>query len=291
MPGGLWQEKMTEIMGDKKERMELILQDFQAGYGGPVISTGTVALASGTLTGLVGKNGCGKSTLLKGLLGMCPFVRGHCSLEGEELLKVSAARRTQIVSMLPQVLEAPEGIAVADVLEMALLAGMPWWRGLGAKEKAAIREIVTLLGLESVVGQEFHTLSQGQKQLVLWGRMLLQDTPVVLLDEPDSALDFTNRHSLLARLRQWIHEKERIGLVVLHDPGYAMTYCDAIIGVKNGRLLEETLVLSERSEETAERAAGYLGQLYPGIRVHRWEDGYLAMPESKTGEGEKHDFF
>ena len=93
--------------------------------------------------------------------------------------------------------------------------------GLFDSPSAAQRQnalaILGRFGLADRADVDFGTLSQGQKQLVLLARSMVQEAPVMLMDEPDSALDFTNRHHMLRLIRDSIHSQQRCGLITLHD--------------------------------------------------------------------------
>ena len=82
--------------------------------------------------------------------------------------------------------------------------------------------------------KDFSCLSEGQKQLVLLARTTVQNTPVMLMDEPDSALDYVNRHDMMRRLSDLVHEEKKICLMATHDPNFALEYCDRILILKDG---------------------------------------------------------
>ena len=66
----------------------------------------------------------------------------------------------------------------------------------------------------------------------------MQNAALMLFDEPDSALDFINKHMVLSKIRQVVKKNNRGGLITLHDPNYALNYCDRIILIDNGKVFE-----------------------------------------------------
>ena len=78
-------------------------------------------------------------------------------------------------------------------------------------------------------------MSEGQKQLCILARTLVTNSSLLLLDEPESALDFRYRHRLLQIIREWIGPDQRCALVALHDPMLALNGCDDLLILKDGR--------------------------------------------------------
>ena len=125
--------------------------------------------------------------------------------------------------------------------------------------------------LAELAGRDYATLSEGQKQLVILARALSQDTPVMLMDEPDSALDFVNRHMVLGKIRSVLHERRQAGLITLHDPNFALAYCDRLLLMQDGGILTE---IDMRSTDHAAIEAG-LGAIYGDIAVLEYKNRYI----------------
>ena len=163
----------------------------------------------GSLTAIVGPNGAGKSSLLKGLVGLLRPSEGQISL-GDFL--------TQDIAYLPQQAEIDRGfpITVSDTIAIGL------WRRIGVVGAATtsmrrhVAEALHTVGLEGLEARPIGMLSVGQLQRVLFARLLLQDAPIVLLDEPFSAIDARTTADLLELVVRW-HAEGRTVLAVLHD--------------------------------------------------------------------------
>ena len=100
-------------------------------------------------------------------------------------------------------------------------------------------DMLEKMGMERYAYENFLHLSEGQKQLIIICRSLMQNAEIMLFDEPDSALDYNNRHMVLTRISELIKTERRGGLITLHDPNYALNYCDRIIFLEDGRILAE----------------------------------------------------
>ena len=102
--------------------------------------------------------------------------------------------------------------------------------------KVRAYEALSKVGLKDKINDSYLTLSEGQKQLCILARTLVADAKLLLLDEPESALDFKYRYMMMDILREWV-SKERRGVIInLHDPQLALGYCDRLILLKNGRV-------------------------------------------------------
>ena len=95
-------------------------------------------------------------------------------------------------------------------------------------------EALRTVGLADKAGQDYLTLSGGEKQLCILARTIAEDAPLLLLDEPDSALDLANRSRMTALLAQLVHTGGKTALVCLHDPALALDSCDILVVLQGG---------------------------------------------------------
>ena len=97
----------------------------------------------------------------------------------------------------------------------------------------ALRQV----GLSGREEENYLHLSEGQKQLCILARTLVSDSKLLLLDEPESALDFRFRHHMLSLLRRWVTDENSSAVVALHDPALALNLCDKLLLVSGGGVL------------------------------------------------------
>jgi zinc/manganese transport system ATP-binding protein len=190
--------------------MNITLEDLTLGYGRhPAVRQVSGTFAAGSLTALVGPNGAGKSTLLKGIKGLASPQGGRIAL--------SAAERRQI-AYLPQqsALEAGFPISVGDVVLLGHWRRVGAFGAIGPDLRAAAAAALAAVGLDGLESRPIGALSVGQRQRVLFARLMLEDGPAVLLDEPFAAVDSRTAADLLAIVRRWGAEGRTV-IAVLHD--------------------------------------------------------------------------
>ena len=188
-------------------------RDLAAGYGGPPVLQGvTFEASAGERIGVLGPNGGGKSTLFRVLLGELRPLRG-------------AFRRPPRLGFVPQTersrLDYP--ISALDVALMGTLSRVPSWRPVGRAERRAALAALDRVGLAALAGEQFGELSGGQRQRVLVARALVQDAPIMLLDEPFTGVDRPSEE-LITRLLEALAEERRGLLIATHDVEQARSW-------------------------------------------------------------------
>lgn len=139
-----------------------------------------------------------------------------------------------------------------------------------------VRAAAERFGVAELLDRDCAQLSEGQRQLVHLARLAVQDAPILLLDEPNSALDFENTGLLFRRVRELVETGERTALIVLHDPALALRWCRRLLLLDGGRLVDD--VATEGMG--AEALQAVLRQLYPTIQVRRDEGGrFYCLPD------------
>lgn len=192
----------------------------------------------GSWVTVVGPNGAGKSTLLRAIAGVVPAV-GTVVLDGRPASGRRRRERARLLALVPQNPIVPEGIAVTDYV---LLGRTPHLGPLGAfgrPDLAAVRAALGRLDLAHLADRLVDTLSGGERQRVLLARALAQGAPVVLLDEPTTALDVGHQQQVL-ELVDGLRRAE--GLTVLgtmHDLTLAGQYADRVALLAGGRIVAE----------------------------------------------------
>ena len=183
------------------------LADLTLGYDGhPAVHHLDGVFESGSLTAVVGPNGSGKSTLLKGIMGMLAPLGG------------SIVRSVADIAYLPQAAEIDKSFpaTVSELIGLGLWKRRGLFGGLNAHDREHLAAALHAVGLDGFAVRPIDTLSGGQLQRALFARVLLQDAPLVLLDEPFSAIDENTVTDLMKVIERW-HTEGRTVIAVLHD--------------------------------------------------------------------------
>jgi ABC-type Mn2+/Zn2+ transport system ATPase subunit len=184
----------------------LSIEGLAAGYGGPpVLSDVRFAAQPGQRIAVLGPNGGGKTTLFRTLVGELRPAAGTL-VRPERIGVVPQTERSR--------LDFP--VSALDVALMGTLSTLPWWRRPGRHDRERARAALADVGLADRADRTFGDLSGGQRQRVLVARALVQDAPVLLLDEPYVGLDAPSVE-LLDELLGRLARQGRALLIATHD--------------------------------------------------------------------------
>ena len=188
---------------------------------------------AGERIAIVGPSGAGKSTLLNLIAGFVLPTRGEVWLNGENHTQSAPYERP--VSMLFQENNLFPHLTVQQNLALGLKTTLK----LTALEQDQIEQVADAVGLTSFLSRLPNSLSGGQKQRVALARCLLRDKPILLLDEPFSALDPELRLEMLNLIDELCHSKNLTLLLVTHQPSELTGKVDRMLRIENGRISQQ----------------------------------------------------
>ena len=245
----------------------LEVRQLTAGYGGKKVLQGvSFSLMPGELVGILGENGSGKTTLLKSICGIVPH-GGKCLVGGTDSRSLSPRALARQVSFIPQQSGISIDLSALDVVLMGFNPQLGLLEYPSQDMKQQARRALHQVGLAGREEENYQTLSQGQKQLCMLARTLVSQARLLLLDEPESALDFGGRYRMLSQLRRCLGEHCG-ALVTLHDPQLALNCCDRLLLLGGGKLLGEICPKQDSLESMEEKLIG----LYGGLTLLRAEN-------------------
>lgn len=190
----------------------------------------TLSVARGEQVAILGPSGAGKSTLLNLIAGFLTPARGTLLIEGEDHTTTPPSRRP--VSMLFQENNLFSHLNVEQNIGLGLDPGLK----LSAEQKEKRRHIAQQMGIESLMARLPGELSGGQRQRVALARCLVREQPVLLLDEPFSALDPALRQEMLALVSDICHARQLTLLMVSHSVEDAARIASRSVVVADGRI-------------------------------------------------------
>jgi len=190
-------------------------------------------VAAGERIAIVGPSGAGKSTLLNLIAGFVLPTQGKIWLNSENYTRSAPYERP--VSMLFQENNLFPHLTVQQNLALGLKTSLK----LTALEQDQIERVADAVGLTSFLSRLPNSLSGGQKQRVALARCLLRDKPILLLDEPFSALDPELRLEMLNLIDELCHNKKLTLLLVTHQPSELTGKVDRMLRIENGRISQQ----------------------------------------------------
>jgi iron(III) transport system ATP-binding protein len=198
----------------------------------PALAGVDLALDTGTLLAVLGPSGCGKTTLLRCVAGLERLDAGEVRVAGT----VVAGARTHLPAHRRGVALVPQEGALFPHLSVAGNVGYGLDRT--TRRSGRVDEVIELVGLAGHRDRMPHQLSGGQQQRVALARALAPRPPLILLDEPFSALDAGLRGELRRDVRAALHADGATAVLVTHDQGEALSLADRVVVMRDGRAVQ-----------------------------------------------------
>jgi len=210
--------------------------------GQTLIAGVSLKVRGGELVGVVGPNGAGKTTLLRALSGDSALDEGATYIDGRPITDFDAKELARRRAVMPQSSYLPFLFTAREVVRM----GRAPWEGEQGEREHGARLTDYAMGLTDTTDyavRAYPTLSGGEQSRVTLARVLAQETPILLIDEPTAHLDLRHQHLVLQLARELALEGAAV-VAVLHDLNLAAMYADAAIVLHRG----ETIALGPVEE-------------------------------------------
>ena len=199
------------------------------GYKGlPLIPEVNVSLYEGDIVALAGPNGSGKTTLFKTLTASIMPVGGEVSLFGKKLQDYSPTERSSLFSLV--LTEKPDDLflKVFDIVAAGRYPHLGLLAQLKADDEKIISDSLETVGISHLVDRNFISLSDGEQQKVMIAKALVQDTPLIFMDEPAAFLDYPSKIELVNILHKLSREKKKTILFSSHDLDLLLRHADVM---------------------------------------------------------------
>jgi iron complex transport system ATP-binding protein len=211
-------------------------------------------IRQGQVTGLLGPNGSGKSTLLRTLAGLQPSLAGGVHVMGKAIRSNMIRQTATMLSVVLTDRIDVRNLTVYQLVSMGRYPHTDWLGRMGKQDTDLIALAMRQVRLGGYENCFFNELSDGEQQRTLLAKALVQDTPLIILDEPTAHLDLPNRISIMKLLRRLADETGKSILFSTHDLELAIQNADTLwLLPKGGKLVRgtpEELMSSTAFEET-----------------------------------------
>jgi iron complex transport system ATP-binding protein len=221
--------------------MRLAARGLRIGYGRITVGQDIdVEIVPGQILCLLGPNGCGKTTLFRTLLGLIPALGGEISLGGHALSRLPRGAIARRIGYVPQAHAPPFPFEAIEIVMMGRTARLGLFAQPGPADREAAHAALARLGIAELAHRDYTRLSGGQRQLVLIARALVQETPLIVMDEPTASLDFGNQALVLGEIGKLAHAASQAGHGVIlstHNPDHAFALGAEVILMHDGGII------------------------------------------------------
>lgn len=204
-----------------------------------ILDAVTLDIGAGEFVGLLGPNGAGKSTLLRAIMQEVSYA-GHIAIDGRPLAALTSAQRALTLGYLPQIREIAWPVSVEEIVALGRLPHSRPFASQTAADKAAVSEAMALMDVTGLAHRRATELSGGETARVLIARVLAQETPFIIADEPAAGLDPAHQIALVETFAA-IAESGRTVIASLHELPLAARWCKRIILLSAGKVIADGL--------------------------------------------------
>jgi zinc/manganese transport system ATP-binding protein len=206
----------------------------------PAIRGINLAIEEGEFLSLIGPNGAGKTTLLETVNGILGYTSGSVSVFGKDVRKFGRTLRKEIGYVFQEFeFDDFTPFLIEDVILMGRFGKIGLLKRPSRADYRIVREMMELLGIESLEGRPIGKLSGGQQQKVLLARTLAKEPRILLLDEPFSNLDYKAKADISDKICH-IHEQKNITiLMVTHDINFIPERCNRVVVMNGGGVIAD----------------------------------------------------
>ena len=188
----------------------------------------------GERVAILGSNGAGKSTFFGLITGILNNYTGSIILNGQEIRNLSRLTIAESISFVPQKHEPLFPFSVKDFIMMGRYSKIGALGNPTAQDEEAVRKAAEETGAIKFFDRPYNELSGGEIQLAIIARALAQETEIMILDEPNTHLDFKNQFTVFNLICD-ISKKRNVTLIMsLHNPNDVLLFSERAIVLNNG---------------------------------------------------------
>lgn len=228
----------------------LELRNITAGYNGkPVLRDFSFQALEGEMIALLGPNGAGKSTLFRVLSGLLRPSSGQAYVCGSDVYRMSAARRSRLLAVVPQEIKTALAFTVGEMVTMGRVTILPPWQRPSSADRKIIEHAMVYADVNELGERPFDLLSGGEKQRVLIAMALAQEPRIMLMDEPTTHLDANHALEALQIVERLNRERALTVMMISHDLNLAAEFCRRLVLLDHGKIVGDGVPREVMREE------------------------------------------
>lgn len=245
-----------------------------------ILSNIHLQISSGEFVGLIGPNGAGKSSLLKILAGLDSDFTGEVSLLIEDKISLKKMHRLQRAKQIAWLAQQDVPTWPLSVQHLVSLGRLPWSNNISQSSPADLQAIDTAIeqtDLQLLRHRSVLELSGGELQRALLARVFAGEQPIMLVDEPISALDPYHQLHMMELLTEKSKQKG-IVCAALHDLNLAARFCNRLVLLNHGQIVASGKPTEVLTHENLRQVYGI--EAYVDCR----EEGVVIIPRKRVKE-------
>jgi len=240
--------------------------------GKTIIDDLSLEIKKGLFYGLMGPNGCGKTTLIDLLAGHLQPEAGEIILAGRRLGDFSKRELALRIALVPQFYNINFPYTAREIVLMGRYPHLSRFAVIGPEEMEQVEAVMAETDTLALADRPVTELSGGERQRVVFARALVQETPVLFLDEATANLDINHTLNLLTLVKRRIAEKGLTVVSVFQDMNLAAAFCDRLVLLNRGRIgieggVEQVLAPEPLAEVFGVEARTYRDPFFDRHRV------------------------
>lgn len=217
--------------------MDVNINDLSFGYeNNSILKNIKLNFYKGKFYSIIGPNGSGKTTLLRLIATLLDTPDNTIFINNIDITSLKSKEKASFISLVPQMFNIDYEFTVEDIISMGRYPYLDRFGKLTNEDKEIIDNTLEKTNLTKYRKRLANNLSGGELQRVILARAIVQETQIMLLDEPVSHLDIHHQLDILNLVKDLVREKDKTVICVLHDLNLALKYSDDVIMLKDGKV-------------------------------------------------------
>ena len=203
--------------------------------GQAVLNDISLEIYEGSVTVLLGLNGSGKTTLIKVLTGLLKPLKGTTFIEFKDITQISSTELSKLISYVPQNISDDTDFTVLDYLTFGRMNTIKFYSVPNAEDYENAKAVANSLGITDLLTEKMNELSGGQRQLVTIARAVVQDSGIIIMDEPTASIDYKFLNTVI----RYIYKLKNRGKTIVlscHNPSIPLLLNADVVVLENGKV-------------------------------------------------------
>lgn len=219
--------------------MSIEVSNLNFSYGDQrILKNISFSVKSGDLVCVLGPNGVGKSTLFRNILRLLPQYTGTITIDRRDTSSFNIGEMARLIAYIPQSHAPVFNYSVFDMVLMGTTVNTSPISAPGYRQRELVEAALYKLGIMKLRDRSFAKISGGERQLTLIARALVQETKILIMDEPTANLDYGNQIKVLTQVKNLAGEGYTI-IQATHQPDQAFLFADDVLALKDGEILAQ----------------------------------------------------